>query len=491
MCIALMTAAPSPAAAATPAAELQAIEESTAATEVFAEWGHSCALLTDGTVKCWGLNYSSELGDGTDEDRNTRVSATVTGITDATQITGGCALLTDGTVKCWGSDSDGGTIEGITDATQITGGCALLTNGTVKCWGYDRYGNPAEGITDVAQITDSCALLTNGTIKCWGDNTYGQLGDGTDGEQSITPVTVTGITDATQISTGFFQSCALLIDGTIKCWGRNALGALGDGTNEDRNTPVTVTEITDATQVTTANGHSCALLADGTIKCWGFNGAGQLGDGTNANRLTPVTVTGITDATQITTDNDHSCALLADASIKCWGWNYLGQLGDGTTEDRNTPVAVVLEDTTDGDTDTDTDTEEEEYTNCRQTPVNPAFDVSTGDRATVYRLYCAYFLRYPDDHGFDYWVDLYRHEAIGLSGISAEFAASEEFTLKYGSLTNDEFIDLIYRNIMQRDPDTDGYNYWLNLLNNGDINRGEALLYFSDSEEFKLKTGTN
>ena len=95
-------------------------------------------------------------------------------------------------------------------------------------------------------------------------------------------------------------SCATLTDGTVQCWGLNGNGQLGDGTTTDRSTPVQVSGITTATQVSLGYTHSCAILQDGTIECWGQNFYGQLGDGTNSDSATPVQVSGITTAGTLT-----------------------------------------------------------------------------------------------------------------------------------------------------------------------------------------------
>ena len=351
------------------------------ATAIAAGGGHSCALLSGGTVKCWGNNNYGELGDGT--TTSSLVPVAVTGITTATAITAGysysCALLSGGTIKCWGQNSSGqlgnGTygwnngssvpvsVTGITTATAITAGfghsCALIVGGTVKCWGGNYYGELGDGTTNgpsvpvpvsVTGITTataitagssySCALLSGGAIKCWGQNSSGELGDGTTNSSSVA-VSVTGITTATAITAGYSYSCALLSDGTIKCWGNNSSGQLGDGTITSSLVPVSVTGITTATAITTGYSYSCALLSGGTVKCWGQNSSGELGDGTITSSLVPVSVTGITTATSIRAGFSYSCALLSGGTVKCWGNNSSGQLGDGTTNSSSVPVSVT------------------------------------------------------------------------------------------------------------------------------------------------------
>jgi alpha-tubulin suppressor-like RCC1 family protein len=186
----------------------------------------------------------------------------------------------------------------------------------------------------------ACAVVTDGTARCWGQGTDGQLGDGTTTDSS-TPVTVAGITTATAITAGNGFSCALLASGAVRCWGSNTSGQLGDGTTTDSSTPVTVTGITTATSISASRSHTCARLTDGSVACWGRNFFGQLGDGTDTDSPTPVTVTGITTATSVTTGSAHTCARLGDGTVRCWGGNYYGQLGDGTMTDSPTPVTVA------------------------------------------------------------------------------------------------------------------------------------------------------
>ncbi len=130
------------------------------------------------------------------------------------------------------------------------------------------------------------------------------------------------------------------------------------------------------------------------------------------------------------------------------------------------------------------------YTNCRQAPVNPVFQTTNDVNASVYRLYCAYFLRYPDMDGFNFWFDAHVNQGWSLETISDLFAGSPEFATIYGSLTNEQFASLIYENVLSRSPEPVGYAFWVDQLNTGAFTRGEVMLFFSQSIEFKILTGT-
>lgn len=186
----------------------------------------------------------------------------------------------------------------------------------------------------------SCAVGINGTVKCWGTNAFGNLGNGSAVTRSLTPVAVSGLTGITALGAGRNHICALRNDGTVWCWGANPAGQLGDGTTANRNVPVQVVGITNAVSVAAGEHHTCAALATGEVKCWGNNNSGQLGDNTQTQRLTPVTVSGITNAVGVGAGGDSSCALLATGGVMCWGSNAQGQLGNGTLTNSKVPVQV-------------------------------------------------------------------------------------------------------------------------------------------------------
>jgi len=242
----------------------------------------ACALLGDGTVRCWGENSSGQLGDGTTTNRLTPVA--VSGLSGAVSLTpsadGMCALLGDGTARCWGNNMAGQLGDGTT-TTRLT---PVLVSGL----------SGAVSVASSGTGSGMCALLGDGTARCWGSNFSGQLGDGTT-TRRLTPVAVSGLSSAVSLtSTSGYGMCALLGDGTARCWGRNHFGQLGDGTTTDRRTPVAVSGLSSAVSLSSTSGYGmCALLGDGTARCWGRNDAGQLGDGTTTDRLTPVAVIGL------------------------------------------------------------------------------------------------------------------------------------------------------------------------------------------------------
>jgi len=347
-------------------------------TEISAGWTDTCGIVTGGSVYCWGRNGYGQLGNGTTSG-DSYGPVQVIGITNATKIGLGnsyaCALLSTGTIKCWGIQGNGAlgdgsgsnsnipvSVSGLTNVNSIGTGngtnCAVLQAGTAYCWGYNWTGQVGNGTTGAtvatpAQVSglttatqaiagqnSSCALLSSGSVKCWGTGANGSLGDGqtyvgNDGQS--TPVTVSGISTATQIAKGDDYGCALLSGGSIKCWGFNSSGQLGDGSTTSRNTAVSVSGISTATQISARTSNTCALLQDGSIKCWGWYGSGMLGTAVASDSSSPITIAGVSNATAVVVGNSHTCAIISGGQVKCWGDNSYGQFGNGSTTSSATP----------------------------------------------------------------------------------------------------------------------------------------------------------
>ena len=195
-------------------------------------------------------------------------------------------------------------------------------------------------IAIAAGLNHSLALLSNRTIKSWGSNGNGQLGNNTVLYQGK-PVNVSNITNAIAISAGGSFSLALLSNGTIMSWGLNTNGQLGNNSNTNSSIPVLVSNITNAIAISAGGSFSLALLSNGTIMSWGDNQYGQLGNENNNNSNIPVLVSNINNAIAISAGFNHCLALLSDGTVKSWGFNDTGKLGNGNTINSNIPVSVI------------------------------------------------------------------------------------------------------------------------------------------------------
>ena len=389
---------------------------------------HACAVLADGRVKCWGGNDNGQLGlgdttrrgQGPGEMGNALPAVDLGTGRTVVQVGAGaahtCALLDDGSVRCWGGNAGGQLGLGDTDsrgdgpgemgdalpavdlgtgrtATAITVGsnhtCALLDDGSVKCWGLNnghlglgdyasRGGAPGEmgdalpavdlgtGRTAVAISAGdghTCAVLDDGSLKCWGDNWGGQLGLGDTTYRGGAPhqmgddlpaVDLGPGRTAISVDVGDFHTCAVLDDGSVKCWGYGSSGQLGLGNSSwvgyaggQMGADLPAVDLgpgRTAVSVTAGNGFTCAVLDDGSVKCWGASFPGALGQGDTNPRgdgpgemgaaLPPVDLGVGRTATTISAGSDFACALLDDGRVKCWGFNVDGRLGQGDTADR-------------------------------------------------------------------------------------------------------------------------------------------------------------
>jgi alpha-tubulin suppressor-like RCC1 family protein len=310
------------------------------ALQVSAGGGHTCALLSDGNVRCWG-------GDATN---NQTLPAKSDGDIDlpgpaiAIDAGGGhtCALLASGQATCWGANNFGqlgfgnrialttGTlpvIAGLESVREIRAGnghtCAVLANDDLSCWGNPSTGALGAGNTAVADAppllevnvgvgvqsiglgsATTCAVTTTGAVRCWGNNADGILGYGhtTDIGTTENPVQASnivldattgqllggdvnlgeGVVDQIEVDTGTGYACARL-GSRLRCWGDGNDGATGHG-NEldigDDEQPITAGDVQfggSRTIVAIADGARCVVFSDKTITCWGRDAEGELG----------------------------------------------------------------------------------------------------------------------------------------------------------------------------------------------------------------------
>jgi alpha-tubulin suppressor-like RCC1 family protein len=252
-------------------------------------------------------------------------------------------------------------------------GLYLMNNGTVKACGFNSAGQlgngttvssttPVEvkGLTKVKAIsageTFGLALLENGKVVGWGENEFGQLGNGAKGEgvHSTEPTEIKGFSETEKvkaISAGGLSSYALMENGTVKSWGFNEFGQLGNNSTTSAAEPVPVSGLTGVKAISGGFEFGLALLNSGEVKAWGNEEFGQLGNGVSGEKKqsnVPVAVNlpAGNKAEQISGGGFHAVALLegTEKKVKAWGDNDMGQVGHNTTNSiESTPVAVLTE----------------------------------------------------------------------------------------------------------------------------------------------------
>ena len=346
---------------------------------------HTCALSSSGNVLCWGQSNAGQLGNNATEDSSFPV-----------QVVGPDA----------GSDNIG---DGVLDnIVQISAGgyhvCALNSSGNVLCWGNNNFGQlgddtannrgypafvvdrdgsttPLSGVVQLsAGVAHTCALTSAETVLCWGHGAFGQLGSssetfydedeggyvGANRDAPLAVLTQQGgsfLSGIAQVASGDQNTCALTLDGHVKCWGTSEGGALGDNgvvTADYSWFPVDVVgadtdnsgsgngSLSNIVQITFGYQYACALNALDKVWCWGHGQYGKLGTGSTGDKNYPVSVivgsgslSSLSGIVEIVSSYWTTCALSEEGRVLCWGHGGYGVLGYGGTSDQSSPVTVI------------------------------------------------------------------------------------------------------------------------------------------------------
>ena len=369
------------------------------ALHVSAGSAHTCALLQNHQVKCWGKNNYGQLGIGNTNTYGHTTSSTYrmsaipavdfsAGLT-AVAITAGygshsCAVLSDGTARCWGNGQNGQI--GAAGSTWV-GNWGDTSSRPMSSLGPINLGENRTAVAVSAGVSYTCAVLDNGELVCWGQNGYGQLGVGSKTQygcattcgstlgMDILPTVYLGPgKTAISVRAGLYSSCALLNDGSVKCWGQNSYGLLGqdsnggnigDATGEmEALQPVYLGIDQTALGLSTMRHSTCVIVKDARVNCWGWKAYGQLGlsDGSTSGNLGDVYGSmALVQPIQFDPASPpmrqpppppsppqppmeppappgaggsfHTCVVTKDHDVKCWGSGAYGQLGQETTDD--------------------------------------------------------------------------------------------------------------------------------------------------------------
>ena len=304
--------------------------------QIYARQLRTCIVLDDNSASCWGFNEDGQAGDNS---TNTYKSPSVKvefpqgkGVKSMGMgLKHTCAILEDDTLTCWGLDSYGALGNGNSDTSD------KYTPQTITTPSDRKVVKVEPG------ATHTCILLDDGGVMCWGRDNVGQLGNGDTSDTIHAPSSNVELPEgraATDLSVGDHHSCALLDNGSITCWGLNNYGQLGENTTTNRLIPVYAHLPTGSPAVSVSVGQhsSCAILENNSVYCWGHNHFGRLGIGvTGGIYQIPMFVEGATNVVDLSLDYDHTCALSENGSISCWGRGKYGPLGIGQSGDKNTP----------------------------------------------------------------------------------------------------------------------------------------------------------
>ena len=309
---------------------------------VSAGTGHTCGILQNGELYCWGDNELSQIGDGTNENRAFPVRILAQGdhkfVKISTRYEHTCAINSLGDLYCWGSNEFGY----LGDGTDVDRRYPVKIGEDIGPW-----------IDVSAGGAHTCAINSNGELYCWGTNGRGQFGNGSTVFKSLSPVKVNEDTDWKVVATGGVHTCAIKENGELYCWGGNDNGEVGDGNTcpddwdfcADRYSPVHIAGDYKWSYISIGYQNSAAKREDGLFFVWGKNDYYSLGDGTDLDQSLPVEMRNKWESVVMGGSWNyglHTCAIDGQRDLYCWGINLSGQLGIGTTEDSTKPVKVNI-----------------------------------------------------------------------------------------------------------------------------------------------------
>jgi hypothetical protein len=278
----------------------------------------ACALLPDAAIYCWG-GYTPGLlsPDAACGPCFEPVPVDLGDAARPVQISSGydhaCVALADGTARCWGDNTSGEL--GVGPVPFKPGSLGVVFGA-----GFSQI---------VAGLGVTCGRLADGGVSCWGSNVSGLLGANLDGSTN-TPLAVSGLSEVAEVELASELACARLGDGGVVCWGTgttNGFECDAGAICSPSPVPISLGNAGDAAAARLAVGtaHACALMTDTSVRCWGFNGEGQLGDGTDTNRVTAVlfgfmgTSIPLTGVVDVGCGSNTTCVVFEDGGLACAG----------------------------------------------------------------------------------------------------------------------------------------------------------------------------
>lgn len=323
---------------------------------------YSVAIKADGSLWAWGSNTFGQLGDGTNDDKNTPVKI----MDNVSAVSAGgfhtMAIKTDGSLWAWGrnisaqlgdssNENKKAPVKIMDDVLAVSAGgehtVAIKTDGSLWTWGDNGDGQLGDGTNDYkskpTKVMDdvtfisaggshTMAIKTDSSLWAWGWNINGQLGDGSI-NASNTPIKI--MDDVSIVSAGFAYTMAIKKDNSLWAWA-SYTGQIISTANPYSKVPLKVMD--DVSNVSTGSGYSMIIKTDGSLWTWGKNDNGQLGDGTNDDKDVIVKI--MDDVSAVSGDY-HTVAVKTDGSLWSWGSNEKGELGDGTNDNKNAPVRIM------------------------------------------------------------------------------------------------------------------------------------------------------